>query len=677
MPITKELRRIKGFIEHGVRFPAGVENEEQAVGDCPWCGKKKFFVNTENRLWDCKACGKSGNFEKFLALVCKNAEQSFGRTEKMSLFRDRGLMPNTFEAWGVGWSGEFYTIPMIGNPTGQTTDIHRYFQDRHTALSTTGAHLSMFHAKELFNSQQVWLCEGEWDAMALWECLRSLGVKEDVWALPGASSSTIKSAETFRGKQVMIVFDSDPPGERGMIKAGKLISAAGGEVKYLKWPEGVPVGYDIREFWVSGVEQNATEMKEKIDSWLVDTLEDNKPKVEPKFKLTGPGMSAKKVRKAFRKWLHLPNTDALDVMFGTVLANRLPGDPLWMFLVSPPGGSKSELLMSLVRAPLIHSTTSLTPQALVSGASFGGGDPSLIPRLDGKVLVVKDFTTIMSMNPLARDEIFGILRDAYDGRIEKEFGNGIRRKFVSSFGVLAGVTSIIEMFSQMNSALGERFLKYRIKHPGTENLSTEVVWQALKNVAKENVMRDDLQEIGLAVLDRAVNGPPIVSDEIIKKFIGLAQWIAMMRGVVSRERYTGQVNFKPMTEIGTRLAKQFCKLAMGIAMFRDEAEVTGDVYKIVRDCAASTAPDRIEEVVKQMYVYSPEEYATSKTISEWSKFPVDSVRYWLEDMTLLKMVKLNKHQQTKQYMLTPKLLKILEKLELYEEERAWHDARLG
>ena len=72
-------------------------------------------------------------------------------------------------------------------------------------------------------------------------------------------------------------------------------------------------------------------------------------------------------RQVFRRWLHLPDTGALDAVLGTVAANLIDGDPVWLLLVGPPGGGKSEILNAVAGLEQAHPAATLTEAALLSG----------------------------------------------------------------------------------------------------------------------------------------------------------------------------------------------------------------------------------------------------------------------------------------------------------------------
>ena len=132
-------------------------------------------------------------------------------------------------------------------------------------------------------------------------------------------------------------------------------------------------------------------------------------------------------RATFQRWLHLPDTGALDAVLATVAANRIKGDPIWLLLVGPPGGGKSEILER--RHPLedAHPAGTLTEAALLSGtpnkeraeAAKGG----LLRAIgDFGIIVAKDFGSVLSMNRDARAQLLAALREIYDGAWTRHVG---------------------------------------------------------------------------------------------------------------------------------------------------------------------------------------------------------------------------------------------------------------
>jgi hypothetical protein len=618
--------------------------------------KDRFYINRETFLWDCKICGRNGNFQKFLNEAVIAHQTMITGAQLLRLSKEKSLRPQTLKAWGVGWSGLNYTWPARGNPTHKITDIRR-FKIGGKVLATSGGKLSLICPLRVGNTPTVWLAEGDWDGMALWECLRALAIKDDVYASPGAGILPKVVLELFEDKDVIGIYDHDSAGQRGLERLNEALHGIAKSIRFVVWPEDYKDGFDFRDFYV----------KHKRDPKQVFGLLQTFMKETPvstacapsKYEPLGDGMLHKEVYTKFENWLHLETTEPIDIVFGSVFANRLSGDPLWLFLVAPPGGTKTELLMSMCEAPLIYTTTSLTPHALVSGANFGGRDPSLIPKLDGKVLVVKDFTTILAMNSMARDEIFGTLRDAYDGQTEKQFGNGVVRKYRSKFGIVAGVTPAIESLHSASISLGERFLKYRISHGS----GRDAVRRALQNVNKGDEMREELCEVSRAVLDYEFESIPEMPQGFMDKIILLAEWTALLRGIVSREKYTQQVNYKPMSELGTRLAKQLSKLAYGISIFKRELVISKTTFNAISKTARDTIPDRIEEVVQQLYKHKGQ--GKTKEVSRWTKLPEGTVRFLLQDMELLHIVKSEGHL----WRLDDKIIEMILELELYKTNK--------
>ncbi len=678
MPVSKDYNKLRGFEEHGVRFSD--KNETQAIGFCPFCGMpKKFYTNLTSKLWDCKSCGRSGNFPQFLEKRSIEYQKGFVGKVASRLAINRKLQPQTLYAWRLVLTGAFYTLPTTGNLAGKLTDLRRYTLGRRL-MSTSGAHPSFVVPLKQHESDRVWLCEGEWDAMALWEVIQKMKLKDNVWAAPGSSFLPAKLSDMFYDKDVCVVYDNDDAGRRGMKKVHTRLATVARSLQFIHWPEGTADKADVRDFYLAQ-KKNAADTY----SGLLYYLEDNPPvdAVQATIEASeeeeevdeGLGLVPEVVETRFKKWLYMASTEPLDVLYGVVYANKIDGDPLWLFLVAPSGGSKSALLSTFnglaTRATCI---TSLTPKTLVSGAQgLGGRDPSLLPALDGKILVIKDLTVILNMGTDERNAIFSTLRDAYDGEYAKPFGTGVMRRFESYFGILAGVTPAIESMHGTNSPLGERFLKYRIRYGGNIETGREAIQRSLQNIGKHREMSRDLKSVTHAMLRRKIEPEdwPEMPGFIEGKIIHLAQWVAKLRGAVSREKYTGRIQHKPHTEIGTRLANQLAKLCLGISIYKREKVVSDKTYRTIVSVAQDTAPDTVEEIVRQLYIRDHDLFYMRGEIARWCKFPPDTVHYMLEDMVMLDICDPGKEKRGT-YRLNPRLVKIMRGLRLYWRERSWY-----
>ena len=132
----------------------------------------------------------------------------------------------------------------------------------------------------------------------------------------------------------------------------------------------------------------------------------------------------------FKKWLYLEpqDTEFIEVTIAALLDREIPGDPVWLYAIAPPGGVKSELLRTFRVYPKAYTLDTLTPSTFVSGKAEKNKETDeyepiagILQDLDGKTVVVKDFTTILNSSKEAKTEIYGQLRSIYDGFFEKAF----------------------------------------------------------------------------------------------------------------------------------------------------------------------------------------------------------------------------------------------------------------
>ena len=175
-----------------------------------------------------------------------------------------------------------------------------------------------------------------------------------------------------------------------------------------------------------------------------------------------------KLRNQINRWLHIApeDSDLIDYVLAVYVSNEMPGDPLWGLVIDAPGGGKTELLRSLRKRPDAYFLSSLTDKTLISGYRHPKRptkDPSLLPQLHGKVLVIKDLSPLLAMRRETRNTILADFRDAYDGFSDQGRGNIGRVSYEAKFSLLAASTLAIERFDAVDQELGERFVKFRMR----------------------------------------------------------------------------------------------------------------------------------------------------------------------------------------------------------------------
>ncbi len=637
----------RAFIELGWN-PIGEPDESNNVlGKCPFCGKPKMYFNTEKTFWDCKACGKEGGFKSFIEEIHKKTLSETTEIDYKYLAAIKtGIKADTLEEFKISYqsSTKQWLVPYFKE--GVVSSLKRFDPDKKTFFQLTSTKLGLFGADDILTEHKnIYLCEGEWDRMIMQQTITRLKRNDTDVAvsLPGATAFREDFHHHFKGKNVFCMFDHDEAGKKGALKAFGILQGVGASAQFLQWDNGTKDKTDIRDLF------NNLKLSKKFFRYIsermgsepcgatVEELEKAKSRLELAPVYDGKMITPSEVYKVYNKWLKLEDNHCLDVMFGSCIANRLDGDPVWIFLVAPSGGTKSVLTMSISEATCAFPCTTLTSASLISGApNKDGEDPSLIPKLNEKILIVKDFTTVLSAPEMERDSIFGILRDVYDGKIEKYFGTGTAREYSAYFGIVAGVTPAIDKYTEQYTSVGERFLKYNIPVPAN---TEELVYKALMNSNKETTMKQELEDIGSAVLAYNYMDKPLpeMNDEIAEKVVCLAIWVANTRGAVMRDRFSKEVTHMPYQELGTRLAKQFHKLMSGIAMFHGRTEITQYELDMIKDVALSTIPRKLKLALVP-FIENPETTTTIHTLTQTTGLPEGTTRAILENLSVLKII---------------------------------------
>lgn len=626
---------------------------EEYLGECPFCGKKKFYLNTKG-LYSCKAgsCQVEGNIHTFIREYYNGLTNDDAPWELLS--RDRGIPEETLRNSGIKWDEDRWVIPSFDKDKKLVTVAFYELGGKIHALagSIPGTKLTGLENKN-GSTTKIFLCEGFWDLLALKEILKNSEEKNyAVLSSPGCGVFKAGWEEELRCQNLYCLYDNDSAGKKGAEKVRVKTKGHVGTFYEIRWPEGLPVGFDVRDAYISGMgwEQLSSLFSRSISEALEKPEptqkigQEGSPKVYGELRVERDFENYKKGRpllsttlSEFRKWLFMTQemVDGLRVIMATIIANQIPGDPLWMHIVAPPGSGKTEMLTSCANLRQCIIQSSIGAHTLVSGwPGAGGSDPSLIPQLLGKVFILKDYTEILQMNQNSREEVYKTLRGAYDGSVDRDYGNGIKRRYSGTFGMVTGVTPAI--FGERSSILGERFLLCHVVKE-TSYRSDDAIMAAIGNVGDEPEMRKNLQEIMARFLEWSFEPTeiPTLSQEYAVKLVALAQLVSMLRASVEKDMYHGTINYRPQQETGTRIAKQLKKLFMGLVMQNPDLKPTPEDWRVTTKVALDTCIGFHLDLVQELMARGP---ATGQELSERTKIPLQTLRDRIEDLRILEVV---------------------------------------
>lgn len=303
--------------------------------------------------------------------------------------------------------------------------------------------------------------------------------------------------------------------------------------------------------------------------------------------------------------------DSLAFMLACVCSTPSIGDQLWIKIISPPSSGKSTLAEALaVAKDYVMAVSKIS--GFHTGHAQIAEDETLLHRVCGKTLIIKDADTLLQSSNLA--EIFSELRDIYDRVTRSEYRNGIQRNHEDHYMtvILCGTSSIHTMD---DSELGQRFLDFvlmeDIDPDLEEDILNRVVDKAERAVSKEvgdgskgqhlpemlNAMEltggyvEFLRKRSIELLNEIEF--PNSAKEKIKSF---ARFVSYMRASPSKLQ-----DKKQERELSARLASQLVRAAMCIAVVLNRDAIDSEVLRIVRLVAVHTASGKSVNLCSVLY----------------------------------------------------------------------------
>jgi hypothetical protein len=314
------------------------------------------------------------------------------------------------------------------------------------------------------------------------------------------------------------------------------------------------------------------------------------------------GGALDRVHEVFRRWLGKDyDLSAIDAVLATSAAEKLPGDPPWLMLISGPGNAKTETAQSVAAIDGVNVISTITSEgALLSAtpqkARTKGSTGGLLRKMGKRgILVIKDFTSILSAGRELRTAMLAALREIHDGKWSRNVGTDGGQTLVweGRIVVIGACTTAWDQAHSVISVMGDRFVLLRLdSYLGRLDAGA----RAIANTGRGIEMRQQMASaVANVIAGVRVRDYPI-SESDTKRILDAADLVTLVRTGVEFD-YRGDVVDAHAPEMPTRFAKQLTQImrgALAIGMSRAKA------FELTLRCARDSTPALRLEVLEDL-----------------------------------------------------------------------------
>jgi predicted transcriptional regulator len=316
-------------------------------------------------------------------------------------------------------------------------------------------------------------------------------------------------------------------------------------------------------------------------------------------------MTVEKWRKIIKE--HFPDLLEGAEVIASVFCELLIKDitkPLWMIVIDVWGSGKTILVNFFSEiVEMIKSLDNLTKSAILSHAANRTNEDlennvDLLPKMENKVLLVRDFTSLFAKDDKELRPILADFTRALDGEgLETSSGvhgtRGYKRKLL--FMIAGASTPMTSRVWKLISTLGSRILTLYLNIKEDDELTlVEQNMAAIPTEDKEKICRKATSELINKIRDEGkVTWTKKEDRDLLLVIARVAKLTAYLRAVVNED-------FIPMPENPRRLNRMLYNLSRGHALLCGRKHIEMEDVRLVIKVALSTTSIHRSKIINKL-----------------------------------------------------------------------------
>lgn len=435
-------------------------------------------------------------------------------------------------------------------------------------------------------------------------------------------------ASQLRGlRHLTIVPDADEPGYQHALNWMALAKEAGVPFTVVRTPLETK-GADLTDHFEKGL------------GWgdLLDVTEEFQKRADPGWTPPAEVVTLAECEGAYRKWMSSAyDMSVVHANLAVRAAHELKGEPVWLLTVAGSASGKTEGIAPLAATPNTVMVSEIaSPGALLSGTSNSerskDATGGLLKQIGAQgTLILKDFTSILSMGSDARTAVLAALREIYDGSWNRLVGTdgGKSLSWAGRITLIGATTTTYDRHHSVIAAMGDRFALIRMDSRADRRVKG---MQALMNTGHEKQMREELSKAAAGVIAGMDKNPaPLDQDELIVLFEA-ADYVTMARTPAERD-FKGEPMEANDPELSARFVKMLQQIVLGgspIGMHRRDAMLLA--LRIAHDSIPPVRRMVLEAVHRKPF-------SRTADVIEATQIPRTTIDRMLQELALQRMLK--------------------------------------
>ncbi|CAN5119430.1 hypothetical protein BH09PAT1_BH09PAT1_4010 [soil metagenome] len=554
------------------------------------------------------------------------------------------------EVWqkrGVSFDTDILSIPYF-SPNGTLLYTKKRREPNYNGsnkyLYPSGSQITLYPSQDLSGHQEWILTEGELDTLTL--------ESFDIPAVTAGGVTSFKSefVNYFKDRKVYICFDNDKSGKQGAEKVALTLVAAGVETFIIDLPE-MEKAKDIGDYFSLGhtkeefikLKSDARKIEQKI------TIETENPEAIAHQELLNTTLTYAEVENKVAQLLPNSQTGLKIVLAVAVSCKFNSRLMLWLLLVGVPSSGKTDLVRLVKDATDISFyLDNLTQNAFISGerATKSQKVYDLLPLINKKCLIIKDWTSIFSLDENMTKKLLGDLVGIYDREFTKFSSRRGNISYTSAFSQLGCITpATLNKHTNYMNMVGPRFLCYTM--PPTNYDDGNISYDLIFSNSDRSLIEKEARLYVSSYLNQLAQQTPNIKpySQNVKEYLRTAaelmsncRGIAMLAASSFKNEDGEEVKYYEVADVQIeepwRAVQQLIELAKYLVFVVGKDELGVEELAIIKEVVISSMPADRSQALRLIKDHEGE--ITAKELADLSDRSPKTSRRLLDELVALK-----------------------------------------